>query len=151
MIVKGDFQSVSMAIYGEVASGPIPLPDTYEPRAISSKLMTPLSRPVDPSHAADPTLLAKELLSLIPDAPPLSLVIRLMFCLKPSDDDWESPEFPFLFNDLDDSIEDFDLEQVFHCTSRPVADDISRDSICKFAEKIASALGPKVGAFWYSL
>jgi hypothetical protein len=145
MIIKGNFQNVSIAIYGELVSEVVSSPHVYEPRSISLKGKTPLSPSVDPSNAADPTLLAKQLLSLISDAPPLPLVIRLMLCLKPSDDDWDNPDFPFLFNDLDCDAEDFDLEKAFQCTSKPVADDISRDSIEKFAEGIAAMIGPKVG------
>ena len=54
--------------------------------------------------------LAEQLLSLIPDSPPLPLVVRLMFCLKPSDDDWDHPDFLNLYADLGGDDESFDLE-----------------------------------------
>jgi hypothetical protein len=149
IIIKGDFQSVSMSIYGEVISEIQPS-QPYEPRPISSVDIRPLSRAVDPANSADPTLLARQLLELIPDAPPLAIVIRLMFCLKPSNDDWDDAGFPYLFTDLDHCIEDLDLEKAFEHTSRSVADDASLDSIRRFSEKVAALIGPKVGPFHHT-
>lgn len=142
MIARGTFQSVSMAIYGDVVSEMPPPSLTYEPKAIPSFDPIPLSNALDPSNFRDPTRLALQLLELIPDAPPLSLIIRLMFCLKPSNDDWDLPEFPYLYADLD---EDFsDLEKAFRLTSRPVADTTSHASFARFSEAVARSLGPKV-------
>ncbi|KAG1806341.1 uncharacterized protein HD556DRAFT_1436315 [Suillus plorans] len=42
---------------------------------------------LDAAKSNEPTALARNLLALIPNAPSLSLVIRLMFCLKQPDDD----------------------------------------------------------------
>ena len=146
MIVKGNFQSVTMALYGQLVTDVAPSPETYEPRHISSKTYptSPLPPQVDPSNAADPTLLARQLLELIPDAPPLPLVVRLMMCLKPTNDDWDSPDFPYLLNDLDEAIEDFDLAKAFQCVSKPVLDDTPHESMERFSERIASSIGPKV-------
>ena len=142
MIVKGAFESVSMAIYGDVVSEMPPPSLTYEPKAIPSFDPIPLSSALDPSNFRDPTKLALQLLELIPDAPPLPLVIRLMFCLKPSNDDWDLPEFPYLYADLD---EDFsDLEKACRLTSRPVADTTSHASFARFSEAVARSVGPKV-------
>jgi hypothetical protein len=147
MIIKGDFQCVSMAIYGEVISEVASLPSTYEPQAIPFEHPLSLAPSLDPSHAVDPTLLAKQLLGLIPDSPPLPLIIRLMMCLKPSDDDWDHPDFPFLFNELDDVGEDFDLEKALHRTYKPVADDTSVESIQGFADRVASLINTKASLF----
>ncbi|KAJ7368801.1 hypothetical protein DFH08DRAFT_947693 [Mycena albidolilacea] len=145
MIVKGAFQSISIAIYGEIVSEPAAEVPAYEPKPLPTVDPRPLSRAVDPSSMLDPTRLANQLLSLIPDSPPLSLVVRLMFCLKPSNDDWDLPEFPYLHADLDaaDTEPQFDLETALLCTAKPVRDDISHESLSAFATKIAESVGPK--------
>lgn len=146
MIVKGKFEALSMAIYGEIVSDtPPPLPQ-YEPRSIPSVEPVLLSRAVDPSNSSDPTALARELLTLLPDSPPLPLVVRLMFCLKPSDEDWDLPEFPYLHADLDaETEEEVDLETAILYTSKPVRDDTPDESLSRFVAKVAGCIGPKVG------
>ncbi|KAF7352388.1 hypothetical protein MVEN_01203100 [Mycena venus] len=143
MIVKGSFQSISIAIYGETVSEPVSDIPVYEAKPLPSVDPRPLSRAVDPSSMLDPTRLANQLLSLIPDSPPLALVIRLMFCLKPSNEDWDLPEFPYLHADLDAENEPFDLEMALLCTAKPVRDDISYESLSAFANKVAESIGPK--------
>lgn len=145
MIVQGTFECVSMGIYGEVVSELPPPPTTYEPKQMSLPEPVPLSRALDPSNASDPTWLAKELLALIPDSPPLPLVVRLMLCLKPPGDDWDLPEFPYLYANLEVEDEEFDLDKAFLCTTRPVPDDMSVESLENFAGKVAGVIGPKVG------
>ena len=143
MIVKGAFDCVSMAIYGDVVSEMPPPSAVYEPKAISSFDPIPLSTSLDPSNFRDPTRLASQLLELIPDAPPLPHIIRLMFCLKPSNEDWDLPEFPHLFADLNEEG-DFDLEKALRITSRPISDDTSQISLARFAEDLARSLSSKV-------
>lgn len=143
MIVRGEFQCVSMAIYGDVVSEMPPPSSVYEPKAIPSFDPIPLSNALDPSNFRDPTKLALQLLELIPDAPPLPLIICLMFCLKPSSDDWDLPEFPYLHADLDEDFES-DLEKAFRLMSKPVADVTSHASYARFAEAVARSIGPKV-------
>ncbi|KAH9023082.1 hypothetical protein EDB85DRAFT_2184855, partial [Lactarius pseudohatsudake] len=143
MIVKGNFTKLSMAIYGDVASE-LPSPSSsYAPSTLPSLIPTTLSPPLDPANSEDPTILTRNLLSLIPDAPPLSLVIRLMFCLKPANDDWDLPEFPYLHPDLDVDPMEFDLDYAYQLTSQPVADDVSLDVLRRFADRVADAIGPK--------
>ncbi|KAL7282662.1 hypothetical protein ACG7TL_004135 [Trametes sanguinea] len=143
MIVKGDFESVSMAIYGDVVTESHAAPSNYEPRPLPTVTPAPLPAVLDPANARDPSQLARQLLKLIPDAPELELVIRLVFCLKPSDDDWDLPDFPYLHPDLDSASEDLDLEKALRLTTRPVSDDISLDTVSHFAEKVALSLDPK--------
>lgn len=147
MIVKGQFESLSMAIYGDIVSE-APHIQKYDPRPVPSVEPFPLSKAVDPSNSSDPTLLANELLALIPNSPPLSLVIRLMFCLKPSNEDWDLPEFPYLHANLQACFdEDFDLETSIQLASKPVRDDSSYDTLSHFAKRIADLIGPKVCDF----
>ncbi|KAI9432473.1 hypothetical protein H4582DRAFT_1883882 [Lactarius indigo] len=143
MIVKGNFTKLSMAIYGDVASELPSAPSSYAPITLPSLIPTPLSPPLDPANSEDPTTLTRNLLSLIPDAPPLSLVIRLMFCLKPANDDWDLPEFPYLHSDLDVDPMEFDLDYAYQLTSQPVADDVPLDVLRRFADRVADAIGPK--------
>ncbi|EPQ59195.1 hypothetical protein GLOTRDRAFT_33360, partial [Gloeophyllum trabeum ATCC 11539] len=144
MILKGNFTSISLAIYGELASDPPPA--TYpEPKQLPSVEPSPLLPSLDPSNSPDPTSLAKQLLTLIDDAPPLPLLIRLMFCLKPSNEDWENPDFPYLYADLDYAADaqHFDLQEAYAAIGRPIADDTSAESFVRFAEKVASCIEQK--------
>ncbi|KAI0080824.1 hypothetical protein K474DRAFT_1588997 [Panus rudis PR-1116 ss-1] len=143
MIVKGTYDVVSMAIYGEVVSENVSLPTIYTPRPSSLPEPIPIVKPLDPAMSRDPTQLARQLLSLIPDAPPLPLVIRLMFCLKPSNEDWDLEEFPYLHPNLDDSMDDFDLEKACELTSRPVSDDTELETIQNFANQVANVTDEK--------
>lgn len=142
MIVRGDFETVSMAIYGEPVSEVYPAITSYEARPLPVLEPTPVSPALDLARSSDPTHLARQLLALIPDAPPLNLVIRLMFCLKPPNDDWDLPEFPHLYSDLHEEDVDIDLDSAYRCLSRPVADDVSLEALLRFAEKVADAISP---------
>ncbi|KAI6127400.1 hypothetical protein EDD16DRAFT_1552754 [Pisolithus croceorrhizus] len=142
MIVRGDFETVSMAIYGEPVSEVLPVITDYEALPLPVTEPTPISPALDLARSPDPTLLARQLLSLIPDAPPLNLVIRLMFCLKPPNDDWDLPEFPHLYSDLHEEDMDIDLDSAYRCLSRPVADDVPPEALLRFAEKVADAISP---------
>ncbi|KAF8461826.1 hypothetical protein DFH94DRAFT_788963 [Russula ochroleuca] len=143
MIVKGNFTKLSMAIYGDVASELPSPPSTYVPGVLLPFTPTPLSPILDPANSGDPTTLTRNLLSLIPDAPPLPLVIRLMFCLKPANDDWDLPEFPYIHPDFGDYPIDFDLDYAYQLTSQPVADDVPLEVLQGFADRVADTIGPK--------
>ncbi|CAL1700381.1 unnamed protein product [Somion occarium] len=143
MIVKGGFETVSMAIYGELVNDAMSLPSTYTPKNILPSEPPPVAKAIDPSMSRDPTHLARQLLALIPNAPPLPLVIQLMFCLKPSNEDWDLPEFPFLHPSLDQEIATFDLEQADTLTTRPVAEDTKPEQLEYFANLVAGAVGDK--------
>ncbi|EIW61349.1 uncharacterized protein TRAVEDRAFT_117295 [Trametes versicolor FP-101664 SS1] len=143
MIVKGEFEAVSLAIYGEVVTEALATPSTYAPRPLPSITPAGLPPALDPANTRDPTQLARQLLKLIPNAPDLELVIRLIFCLKPSNEDWDLPDFPYLHPDLDDLDADAELEKVVKLTTRPVPDDISSEHVARFTEKVAQCVNPK--------
>ncbi|KAH9955114.1 hypothetical protein BGW80DRAFT_1476506 [Lactifluus volemus] len=149
MIVRGNFIKLSIAIYGDVASELPSTPSSYVPSDLPPLNPAPLSPALDPANSEDPTALTCNLLSLIPDAPPLPLVIRLMFCLKPANDDWDLPEFPYLHPDLDEDPDDFDLDYAYQLTSQPVAEDVPVESLQRFADRVADAIGPKSEAQSY--
>ncbi|KAF9442545.1 hypothetical protein P691DRAFT_789311 [Macrolepiota fuliginosa MF-IS2] len=135
MIVKGSFEYLTLAIYGEIVAEQ-PLVHLYEPRALLPQDPEPLSEPLDPSQSADPTALARSLLALIPNAPSLPSAIRLMFCLKPTEDDWDDPDFPHIYANLDNDSEDYDLESIVTNLDRPMPDDVSTDTVNRFVERL---------------
>lgn len=146
MIVKGAFDCVSMAIYGDVVNELPPPKTTYEPGLLPTLDPIPLSNALDPANARDPTKLALSLLDLIPDAPPLPLLIRLMFCLKPSNEDWDLPDFPYIFANLEQLPDDATVEDAFKFSSRSASDNTETVWFVEFAEKIAGMLNPPVGS-----
>lgn len=145
MIVKGHYDVVSLAVYGQVASEPAPV-ESYEEKPLPVVEPLPISKAIDPANSSEPKLLAEKLLSIISDSVSLPLVIRLMFCLKPADDDWEDPDFPHLYSDLEDNEADFDLEGIVSSMRRPIQDDIPTDSeaFAKLATRVLDFIGPKV-------
>ncbi|TFK25945.1 hypothetical protein FA15DRAFT_319512 [Coprinopsis marcescibilis] len=142
MIVKGNFKVLTMAIYGEIVAEQPPVL-SYEPKPLPVVGPYPLSRVLDPANAADSEALAEKLLTLMPDSPRLSLVVRLMFCLKPSDEDWDEPAFPHLYADLENSDGDFDLEGIVNSASRPIRDDLPQDAFMTLVDRVNDFLGPK--------
>ncbi|TFK55651.1 hypothetical protein OE88DRAFT_1716405 [Heliocybe sulcata] len=143
MILKGNFNSMSLAVYGDLASEPPP--SCPEPKELPFIESTLLPRSLDPSNCLDPTSLAEQLLTLIDDPPPLHLLIRLMFCLKLSSDDWENPDFPYLYADLDYAADadNFDLQEAYTMTGRPLAENASDDSISGFVARVVESIEPK--------
>ena len=132
-----------MAIFGDVIADAQKVRE-YEPRP--SPALNPVSLPksVDPSNSSEPTMIAQQLISLLPDSPPLSLIVRLMFCLKPPNEDWEHPDFPYLYSDLDSEDEMYSIATLVQSISRPVKDDVSVHTLSTFAERIIDLLEPKV-------
>ena len=64
--------------------------------------------------------------------------------MKPSNEDWELPDFPYLYTNLEVEDEEFDLNKAYQSTLRPVADDVSVKLLEMFAEKVAGVIGAKV-------
>ncbi|KAF5363992.1 hypothetical protein D9756_000256 [Leucocoprinus leucothites] len=135
MIVKGSFHHISLAIYGSIVSEQFPVL-TYQPKTITPLEPEPLSTHFDPAHASDPTALAKSLLELVPNAPSLSLAVRLMFCLKPTEDDWDNPDFPHIYANLENDSEDYDLDSIVANLDRPIPEDVSQESLDRFVERL---------------
>lgn len=144
IIFQGAFESVSLAIYGDlVAERPTP-PVTYRPNPLPLVERAPLTGSLDPANAKDPTLLARQLLELTPESPSLAIVVRLMYCVKPSDVDWEHPDFPYLHVDLGQDIADFSLEKAVKLTTEQISDELTSDQLSHFADKISEVVGPPV-------
>jgi hypothetical protein len=145
MIIKGAFERISLAIYGDIVTEPPAPASGYELTALPSTEYSDLSRTLDPSRFFDPSLPARQLLALIPDSPPLQLVVRLMFCLKPPNDSWENPEFPYIYADLEPENDDLSLDNACRWTLTPANDESTVEYLEKFAERVAACIGPKVG------
>jgi hypothetical protein len=148
MVVQGQFETLSMAIYGQVISDIPPVPSTYEstPRPLIES--TPLSESIDPANSSDPTLLAKQLLELVPNSPPLSLVIRLVLCMKPDNDDWDHPEFPYLHADLETNEPDMTLTVALDIIGRPIHEGTSNEALAHFVASVLKTIGTKVTCFY---
>ncbi|KAG1893464.1 uncharacterized protein F5891DRAFT_1282093 [Suillus fuscotomentosus] len=82
------------------------IPTTDSPLLTHSSV--PLVPALDATKSNDPNALARNLLALFPNAPSLSLVTRLMFCLKQPNDDSNLPELPHLYSDLNEEEVDID-------------------------------------------
>ena len=143
VIIQGQYEYLSMAVFGDVIAD-VQKVWEHEPRPIPALNSVSLPKTVDPSNSSEPTMLAQQLLSLLPDSPPLSLIVRLMFCLKPPNEDWEHPDFPYLYSDLDSEDEMYSIATLVQSISRPVKDDVSVDTLSTFAERIIDLLEPKV-------
>ena len=143
VIIQGQYEYLSMAVFGDVIAD-VQKVGEYEPRPIPALNSVSLPKSVDPSNSNEPTMIAQQLISLLPDSPPLPLIVRLMFCLKPPNEDWEHPDFPYLYSDLDSEDEMYSIATLVQSISRPVKDDVSVDALSTFAEKIIDFLEPKV-------
>lgn len=147
MIFQGAFDFVSLAIYGEpvVEQPTLPtLPLIYYPAPLPVVEHTPLTGSLDPANAKDPTLLAKQLLELTPESPSLAIIVRLMYCVKPSGADWEHPDFPYLYADLSQDIPDFSLEKAVKLTTEHISDELTFDQLSHFADKVSNIIGQPV-------
>lgn len=104
----------------------------------------PISSNVDPANSLNPTSVAEQLLLLLDEpTPSLSVATRLIFSLKPEKYDWDLPGFPELYAELNIPDDD-DLEKLVKSVGRPVRDDVSSETITRFAEKMHDVLGTNV-------
>ena len=67
-IIQRQCEYLSMAVFGDVS------PDVRKLNSLS------LSKSVDPQNST--TMIAQQLISLLPDSRPLPLIVLLMFCLN---------------------------------------------------------------------
>ncbi|KIY73864.1 hypothetical protein CYLTODRAFT_152907 [Cylindrobasidium torrendii FP15055 ss-10] len=142
MIISGSFTKLSFALYGQVVAPEPPIAvSAYHPLSIPSAPRSLLPPSIHVAALSDPTTLAASLLKLVPDyEPDLPQVTRLMFCLKPNNDEWASSDFPYHGSPLD-IPDNFDLELASDMASRLV--NASKESMTIFAQRIKEALGPK--------
>ena len=144
VIFQGAFESVSLAIYGDLVTEQPTLQLIYHLNPLPVMENTPLTGSLDPANAKDPTSLARQLLELIPESPSLAIVVRLMYCIKPSDNDWEHPDFPHLYVDLAKETPDFALEGAVKLTAEQISDDLTPDQLSQFTDKVLNTVGPPV-------
>ena len=142
---------LTVAIYGQLASdGPI----TSEP-PVASDLASGSHLPdyLNVSrHSPSFGLAALLCTECVGDVSPLHL-LRLMFLLKPSDEDWEIPGYPARYTDLSslpelDPLNDSDgvhpkqrwLEQIMEELRFPVHDDEPESTLLFLSEVLFTAL-----------
>lgn len=140
MVIRGKFTKLSLAAYGTALSDPTPPTSAYEPHMLRQVQYTPIPVSLDPANNINPGELARSLLKLIPDAPDLRLIIRLMFCLKPSNDDWEEKDFPHLYSDLEKDRDELNLDKAVEMTARPVSDNVEEDVLKDFAQRLGDSV-----------
>lgn len=130
-------------MYGTTLSDTASNLDVYEPSPLPAIQPTQLAEALNPASHYDPATLALSLLGLITNAPPFPLVTRLSWCLKPDPHDWDRPDFPYIYPDLEEEGE-FDAEEAAIITKRAVPDDISYDALERFVVRVVKSLGPAV-------
>ncbi|KAH9482363.1 hypothetical protein JR316_0004463 [Psilocybe cubensis] len=140
VIFHGQFESVFLAIYGDdITEKPEII--SYEPKSMPVPISMPISSNLDPANSPNPMSVAEQLLLLMDEPPPsLSVATRLIFSLKPEKYDWDLPGFPELYSELD-IPEDDDLERLVKSVGRPIREDISSETITRFAERVHDILG----------
>ncbi|KAL1709173.1 hypothetical protein EV121DRAFT_253281 [Schizophyllum commune] len=139
MIVKGNFKRLSLAVYGDLVSDlaapkPEPAPislTSIEPRSLSAAL--------DLVNAQDASSVATKLMSLLKNPPPLPVILRSQFCLKPDDDTWDHPDYPNVYVDLAEQLEDFKFRAVIYWT-RPISETASEEDISAYFSRFARAI-----------
>lgn len=151
MIIRGDFEKLSLAVYGSPVTDTLLSATEYDLRPLPAITMSKLPLTLDPASSLDPTSLAQSLLTLTPkdNRPSLPLIARLMFCLKPSNEDWDEPYFPHLYSDLDTDALDFSLEKAAEMTARPVSDEVDESILRNFAINLADSVYEYVSALYY--
>jgi hypothetical protein len=138
MIIQVQCTSLTISVYGEV---PGDSTSSDVPANVGSA-MAPLP-PIQlhpslhPACSLDPTRLACQLLSNSSRPVPLSLTIRLMFCIKPRKEDWDHPNFPLFLNLNDKPKSTADLVNML---SYPIDESCAREDLCQFANAASSLI-----------
>uniref|UniRef100_D8PQY6 Virilizer N-terminal domain-containing protein n=1 Tax=Schizophyllum commune (strain H4-8 / FGSC 9210) TaxID=578458 RepID=D8PQY6_SCHCM len=139
MIVKGNFKRLSLAVYGDLVSdlaAPKPEP---APVSLSSIEPRPLSAALDLVNAQDASSVATKLMTLLKNPPPLHVILRSQFCLKPDDDTWDHPDYPNVYVDLAEQLEDFKFRAVIYWT-RPISETASEEDISAYFSRFARSI-----------
>lgn len=147
MIIQGNYTRVTLAVYGEVITEPVATPVSYEPMPLPDVTRHRLPPALDLCNTAEPVFLARELLALDPDAPPLSLVIRLMCCLRAPDEHWDPPIFPY--SNMEESINSDSLgvdwlAEAIDSVMIPISPEINDDILEKFTSKVLNITSEQV-------
>jgi hypothetical protein len=155
MIVKGSYDAVSLAIYGEIVVKEEEKEREelrYVPKVLHVAEPIPLSKALDLANSSKPTRLADQLLSIASEGVDLSLAARLIFCFKPPDEYWDDSDFPHLYADLENTDDDFDLESVVNSVKkRPVQDTVAAEAYTILANRLNDFIGPKVHCSYEAL
>lgn len=155
MILVTWLPRITVALYGR------PLSETPILRPVSALTEdirpTPLPPYLSFSQATSPTALASSLCSECVGDVSTFHILRLMFLLKPTDTDWELPNYPVKYADItslpelvDGSVGDHVhprqrwLEEIMDELRFPVHDDETKDTIQLLAEPLGIAFDDPV-------
>jgi hypothetical protein len=114
MVIRGNFQQLSLAMYGTIVSEMPPPPTSYEPQSLPSIDRTSLPDAFDLSNTEDPTILARSLLRLSSPSLRLPETVRATWCGRAGYDEETEP----MIDDLSSL-----LEQSRHWPGDQEADD----------------------------
>lgn len=148
MIIKGDFSSLRISVYGTVYAPSSP-PAVYTPRAsTSSTAASALPSSLDPARSEDPLYLGQQLLSLTSEPPAMPLVVKFALC-HDLHEELNGPDAPQLYTDLKECLESLDLgfdwiRNAAETTRRPISEHVSEDVLKSFAERVQDSLYDKV-------
>ncbi|GJJ07278.1 hypothetical protein Clacol_001478 [Clathrus columnatus] len=148
LILQGDFTSVTIAVYGDLAV------EMSADELMTGEHVTPsisvgeVSLPtiLDPINLSDPTLLPMKLLELTPNPPPLPLLVRLQFGLKLQDqiirtDDIRFAEWEDL---LESDVTGLEwLERAATMLNLPVAETVAPEILNRLSSRIIDSLVEK--------
>ena len=98
-----------------------------------------MSAALDLVNAQDASSVATKLMSLLKNPPPLPVILRSQFCLKPDDDTWDHPDYPNVYVDLAEQLEDFKFRAVIYWT-RPISETASEGDISAYFSRFARAI-----------
>ncbi|KZV94235.1 hypothetical protein EXIGLDRAFT_835113 [Exidia glandulosa HHB12029] len=146
MIVKGDFHSLQLAVYGTVYTPSTP-PTSYAPRVHTAPSTSKLPLALDPARADDPLALGTSLLHMTSEPPGLALVAKFALC-HDLHEELNGPDAPQLYTDMKECLESLDLgfdwiRNAAETTRRPISEQVADDALKGFAERVQDSLYDK--------
>ena len=140
MVLKGAFQSISIAVYGEIAPAFTSTTLSYSPKPLPNLKLPDLPSQLDPCLSNSLTGIANGLLALDSDTPDVKLITQLMFSMKPLDEDWDEPNFPYLYANLRDIDGLRSPKQIIKILSRPISDNTGQDRLRRLASRMVESV-----------
>ena len=140
MVLKGAFHSISVAVYGEIVPTSASTAFSYSPKPLLNLKLPDLPSQLDPCLSNSITDIANGLLALDSDTPDVKLITQLMFSMKPLDEDWDDPKFPYLYADLRDIDSLRSPKQIIKILSRPISDSVSQDRMRRLASRMVESV-----------
>ncbi|KAF8528781.1 hypothetical protein BU17DRAFT_79936 [Hysterangium stoloniferum] len=154
MVIQGDFTMVTLAIFGDAVSEPPmdSLPDTSAHLPAVSHRRP--SSSLDPANAIESSIMSQSLLALIPNAPSLSLCIRLMLCFKPQvrSDDWGEIRFADIKELVEIEVSGLEwLGRAAEALALPIKEEVDTEILNRFVGKTVHAVTERTNDHLYAL